>query len=447
MQDRNNSDVSRRRFLARSAAGLALAGLPEWFAAREARAAEEQRLAPATRRIGPNDQINIGGIGMGGSKGGFRQGLHDTRAVGGKNGCKVVAVCDVDRTHREEAGKEFQLDAASQYLNYRELLARPDIDAVVIGTPDHWHAVMAVDAMRAGKDVYCEKPLTHNIDEGKTLVRVARETGRVFQVGSQQRSDARFRLACELVRNGRIGTIKRVEARLPGGSAGGPFPVLPYPSDLDWNRWLGPAPYTEYVKERTHGSWRHWYEYAGGMVADWGAHHFDIAQWGLGTDRSGPVRIESKGEFPPQAKEKNAYDTPTQFEITFTYANGIPLIGTNKGENGVRFEGDRGWIFVSRGKIEASDQKLLDEPLPKDAVRLYVSNDHAGNFVECVRARKTPICDAEIGHRSATLCHLGNISLRLGGRRLEWDPKAEMITNDREAVALMGRIARRPWSL
>jgi predicted dehydrogenase len=346
----------------------------------------------------------------------------------------------------QEAVKAFG-EGTQGYVDYRELIARPDIDAVVIGTPDHWHAVMAIAAMRAGKHVYCEKPLTHNVAEGVALSRVARETGRAFQVGSQQRSDGRFRLACEVVRNGRIGKIKRVEARLPGGSAGGPFPEQPYPQDLDWNRWLGPSPYTEYVKERTHGSWRHWYEYAGGMVADWGAHHYDITQWALGTDDTGPVSVQSKGTFPPQAKEKNAYNTPTEYEITYVYATGIPLVGTNKGENGVRFEGENGWIFVSRGKIEASDKAILEDALPANAVRLYKSDDHAQNFVDGVRNRKECICPAEVGHRSASVCHLGNISLRLGGRKLEWDPKREEFKDDREANALRSRVMRRPWAV
>jgi predicted dehydrogenase len=435
--------ISRRRFLVSSAAGLALAGLPEWFA-KEALAQEQERAADMPRTIGPNDEIVFGAIGLGGSKGGYRQGLGITKAARNQKGTRIVAVCDVDAQHREEAAKEFGPDTG-QYFDYRELLARPDIDAVTIGAPDHWHAVMAVDAMRAGKDVYCEKPLTLTIDEGKKLVQVAKETGRVFQTGSQQRSDRRFRLACELVRNDRIGKIKRVEAHLPGAPSGGPFEVKPIPPDLDWNRWLGPAPYTDYVPQRTHGTFRWWFEYSGGMVTDWGAHHNDIAQWGLGMDRSGPVRVESVGTAPPPAP--NAYNVFRQFDITYTYPNGVTLLCTNKGENGVRFEGEDGWIFVSRGKIEAGDPKLLEEPLPPNATRLYVSDSHMGNFVDCVRSRQQPICDAEIGHRSVSVCHLGNISLRLGGRKLEWDPEREQFKNDSEADAMLGRIMRRPWSL
>lgn len=435
-----NVFISRRSFLASAAAAAAATGIPEWFAADAAAAALERRTR--RRRIGPNDQINVGVIGPGGSKGGYRQGLHDTRAIASKPGVRVVAACDVDEVHLFEASKTFGTDC-KRYRDFRDLLARSDIDAVVIGTPDHWHAYMCIAAMKAGKDVYCEKPLTLTIDEGKKIVKAWRETGAVFQTGSQQRSDDRFRLACELVRNGRIGQIKRVEAHLPGGPTGGPFEPKPIPSDLDWHMWLGPALQTEYVPERTHGTFRWWLEYSGGMMTDWGAHHNDIAQWALGMDRSGPVKTVAFGEGPKICH--NCYNTFPAFKVYHTYANGIPLTTTNEGENGVHFEGEKGWIFVSRGKIAASDQKLLDEPLPADALRLYDSGDHAGNFVECIRTRKQPICDAEIGHRSVSVCHLGNISLRLGGRELHWDPKKEFFIGDEEANALLKSPTRLEW--
>jgi len=299
--------------------------------------------------------------------------------------------------------------------------------------------------MKAGKDVYCEKPLTLTIDEGKKLVKVWRETQRVFQTGSQQRSDAKFRLACELVRNGRIGRVKFVEARLPAAPVGGPFQPQPVPEDLDWDMWLGQAPMTEYLKERTHGTFRWWMEYSGGTLTDWGAHHCDIAQWGLGTDRSGPVSVEAIGRGPMIGR--NCYNVFPEFDVSFVYENGTLLRVTSQGENGVRFEGDEGWIFVSRGKIEASDQALLDTPLPSRAERLYNSNDHMGDFIDCVRTRKQPICDAEIGHRSVTIAHLANISLRLGGRKLDWDPVREVFKTDREANALLRRAARKPWRI
>jgi predicted dehydrogenase len=437
----SETDYSRRDFLRQSVAGISLAALPAWFA-REAVAAESDR-GVRVRQVAANDRINLACIGTGGSRGGFRQGLGVTRGLRRQGGVEVVAVCDVDRQHREEAARGFGQDCA-QFSDFRELLQRRDIDAVVIGTPDHWHAVIALAAMRAGKDVYCEKPLTLFIEEGRQLVKVQRQTRRVFQVGSQQRSDARFRLACELVRNGRIGKVKRVEARLPNGARGGPFPVQPVPEGFDWNMWLGPAPATEYIKERTHGSFRYWFEYSGGMMTDWGAHHLDIAQWGLGMDDSGPIRIESKGELPAMA---NGYNTAVDFEVTYTYPNDITLVATHQGENGVRFEGENGWIFVSRGTIRASDERLLSDPLPSSAEKLYVSDNHAANFVECIRTRKPTICTAEIGHRSVSVCHLGNISLRLGGRRLEWDPQKEQFKGDDEANRMLNRPMRAPWKL
>ncbi|MCC6483214.1 MAG: Gfo/Idh/MocA family oxidoreductase [Armatimonadetes bacterium] len=424
-----------------SAAAIAATGLPKWFV--EEAAAKSAVSRTTSRKFGPNDQINIAVIGAGGSKGGFKQGLHDTQAAAGHPGVKVIGACDVDATHLAEALAAFGKDCKS-YKDYRDLLAREDLDAVVIGTPDHWHTNIAIAAMKAGKDVYCEKPLTLTIDEGKKIVRVWKETGAIFQTGSQQRSDAKFRLACELVRNGRIGKIQYAEAHLPTGPEGGPFEPTPIPSDLDWDMWLGPAPETQYVKERTHGSFRWWLEYSGGMMTDWGAHHNDIAQWGLGRDRSGPVSTQAMGKGPTICSE--CYSTFPEFDVLHTYEDGITLRTTNKGQNGVHFQGEDGWIFVSRGVLKASDQKLLDEPLPENAERLYFSDDHTGNWLDCIRKRdRQPICDAEIGHRSVSVCHLGNISLRLGGRKLEWDPKREVFKGDKEANAMLSRPMRRPY--
>ena len=438
MSENIHADYTRRKFLRNSFVALMAAGAPEWLA-KEADAEVRARAEKLNRRFAQNDTIQIGVIGPGGSRGGFRQGLGDTRWAAGHSGVKVVAACDVDGTHLNEAAETFGSDC-KKFKDYRELLAQKDIDAVVIGTPDHWHTTIALAAMKAGKDVYCEKPLTLTIDEGKRLVKVARDTKRVFQVGSQQRSDARFRLACELVRNGRIGKLKRAIAHLPGGSSGGPFPVTTPPSDFDWDMWLGPAPWTDYIKERTHGSFRHWLEYSGGMMTDWGAHHNDIAQWGLGMDRSGPVAVESIGV---RRSGPGCFNAFLEFDVTYTYANGVTLLATNKGENGVDFEGEEGSIFVSRGTLRASDPQLLEDPLPANATRLYRSDDHMGNWLDCIRSRKQPICDVETGHRSVSVCHLGNISLRLGGRRVEWDPVKEMFKNDAEANAMLARAPRK----
>jgi predicted dehydrogenase len=443
MKTHLDDQITRRDLLARSLAGIAAAGLPAWFA-RDAEAAVREADAKQPRRIGPNDQLNFAVIGPGGSRAGFRQGLGVTRWAASKPGVKVVAACDVDGLHLEEAARAFGSDCR-KYKDYRELLAQPDIQCVVIGTPDHWHAQIAIAAMKAGKDVYCEKPLTLTIDEGKKMVKVAKETGRVLQTGSQQRSDARFRLACELVRNGRIGKVKRVVTHLPGGAVGGPFAVQTPPPDFDFDFWLGPAPLADYMPERTHGSFRHWLDYSGGMLTDWGAHHNDIAQWGLGMDRSGPVTVEAIGRGPLIGK--NCYSAFPEFNVTYTYANGVTMLCTNQGENGVDFEGENGSIFVSRGTIRASDDALLSDPLPANAVRLINSNDHMDNFIDAVRTRKAPICDVETGHRSVTVCHLANICLRLGGRKLEWDPVHEVFKNDKEANAMLSRPRRGPWKI
>lgn len=442
MGDTNDSQLSRRRFLANGAAGLAMLGLPEWFA-KDAKASEAARIADQPKKFGPNDQINLACIGPGGKRGGFQQGLNDTRWAGAHEGVKVVAICDVDKMHRDDATAVFGADCKG-YDDFRELLARKDIDAVVIGTPDHWHATVAAAAMRAGKDVYCEKPMTLTINEGRRLVQVAKETKRVFQVGSQQRSDGRFRMACELVRNGRIGKITHVNANLPGGPQGGPFEVKPVPSDFNFDMWLGPTPLEDYMPERTHGNFRHWLAYSGGMMTDWGAHHNDIAQWGLGMDDSGPIVIEGMGS---RKVGKNCFNAFYDFQVTYTYANGTTLTASNHGENGVEFQGENGTIFVSRETIKASDQKLLDEPLPANAVRLYESNDHVGNFIDCIRTRKQTICPAEVGYRSSSVCHLGNISMRLEGRRLEWDPKRAQFVNDKDANAMLQRPKRGGWKV
>ncbi len=438
-------DGARRRFLQKTIAGITLAGLPGWYA-KDAIAAEQDHDSEMPRKIGPNEQINIAGIGLGGSKGGFRQGFGDTQNIGSRPGVKRVAICDVDRTHLEEAANIYGIkDQRNLYKDYRELLHRKDVDAVVIGTPDHWHAQIAIAAMKAGKDVYCEKPLTLTIDEGKHLVRVWKQTGRIFQTGSQQRSDERFRLACELVRNGRLGKLKRVYANLPGGPIGGPFEVKPVPSDFDWDFWQGPTPESEYVTEKTHGSFRQWLEYSGGMMTDWGAHHNDIAQWGLGAERSGPIAVEAVGT---RNFGYNCYNAFQEFAVTYTYPGDINLISSSKGENGVQFEGENGWIFVSRETIRASDPRLLEDPLPPNATRLYMSNDHHGNFVDCVRSRKRqPICDAEIGYRSVSVCHIGNICLREGGRKLHWDPAKEEFIDDKVANSYLSRPRRAPWRL
>jgi predicted dehydrogenase len=424
----------------RSLAALTIgAGLPTWFA-REVKAAELEEAPKREKPIGPNDRIVMGAIGVGSPQSRGTAILKDALR---HRGVQYVAICDVHKAHRENAAKTLGPDIA-KYGDFRALLDRKDIDAVTIAVPDHWHALIAIDAMKKGKDVYGEKPLALTIAEGRAMVKTTRDANRVFQVGSQQRSDNRFRLACELVRNNRIGKIHTVETCIGENPRGGPFKVQPVPEGLDWDFWLGPTPNVEFVPERCVYEFRWWYEYSGGKLTDWGAHHNDIAQWGLGMDESGPIAVEAEGEAP--SKLPNSYNCHPTFKITYTYAQGTKLVCTSGGDNGIRFLGDNDkWIFVSRDRIVASDAKLLDEPLPADAVRLPVSHDHMANFLDCLPTRKRPICDVDIGHHSVNVCHIGNIALRLS-KHLRWDPVKERF-DDEEANAWLSRPMRAPWKL
>jgi len=432
--------LSRRGFLDRSLAALTMSGIPLWYA-RDVLAEQQQRDAATekAKKAGPNDQIVMAAIGVGG------QGSEIMKTAKRKPGVKFVAVCDIDSGHAKKAAKVVGKDC-HEFKDFRELLSREDLNAVTIGTVDHWHALTSIAAMKAGCDVYCEKPLSLTIEEGKAMVKAARKYDRVFQTGSQQRSDSRYRLACELVRNGRIGKVHTVEARIGDNPIGGPFKSSPVPEGLDWDFWKGPTADIPYVKERCHYEFRWWYEYSGGKLTDWGAHHNDIAQWGLGMDGSGPVNITATGVEP--SHKPNSYNCHPHFAVTYTYGDGTRLITSSDGENGNRFIGDKGWIFVNRERIEASDPKLIKEPLSEGATRLYVSNDHMGNFIDGVKTRKRPICDVEIGYRSVTVCHLGAIALRLG-IPLNWDPEAEKFVGPRadKGNAMISREMRSPWRL
>ena len=457
-------NLSRRGFLARSMAGLTLAGLPAWFA-REVIADDEAERARKSRPVAANDRILMGAIGTGTNyhrrarssdtvKG--ERGIQIMRDAMRQSGVQYIAICDVDRHAREYArgiARGSSNREIRMYEDYRELLANPDIQAVTIATPDHWHAIIAIAALRAGKDVYCEKPLTLYIDEGKAILNAVRQTNRKFQTGSQQRSDARFRLACELIRNGRIGHVQRIETRIGDNPRGGPFAVRPVPDGLNWDFWLGQTPRVDYIPQRCHYDFRWWYEYSGGKMTDWGAHHNDIAQWGLGMDHSGPVAIEKVRADAPST-DRRSYNCPPHFVVRYTYANGsngspgTVLDCMSDGENGIQFYGEGGkWIFVSRGTIRASDPALLDER-PKRAVRLERSTDHMGNFIHAVRDRSlTPICNVEVGHRSVSVCHLGNVAIRTG-LRLQWNPQEQVFTGAHadEANRWLRREMRDPWA-
>jgi predicted dehydrogenase len=434
-------NLSRRGFLENSTAGLVAAGIPAWFA-RETMA--ESLEAADARKLGPNDQITIGLIGSGG------QGTYVLKQALKQPNVKVVAICDVDAERRDKVVGEIKKTGATnevtKYSDFRELAARDDLDAVIVGTVDHWHALASIAAMKDGLDVYCEKPLALTIAEGQAMVKATRKYDRIFQTGNMQRSDARYRLACELVRNGRIGRVHTVEARIGENPTGGPFPVAQVPKELDWDFWKGPTPDVPYIKEKCHYEFRWWYEYSGGKLTDWGAYHNDIAQWGLGKDDTGPVAVTAVGSELP--KDPNSYNCHHHFTVTYEYADGTRLVTTSEGENGNRFIGENGWIFVNRSRIEASDPKLLSDPLPADAIKLYNSPNHMANFLDGVRTRKRPICDVAIGHSSAIVCHIGVIALRLG-RPLRWDPKAELFTGPDadKANAWIAREYRSPWKL
>jgi predicted dehydrogenase len=454
------NNLSRRGFLQQSLAGLTVgAGLPLWYA-REVLGHYEDKKAEEAKNVKANDRITVGVIGIGSPKSRGRAITNDAR---GKKGVEVIAVCDIEKNHLENAAKQVGGDC-KKYDDFRALLDNKDINAVLIATPDHWHALIAIEAMKRGKHVYCEKPLTLTVAEGIALTKVAKDTGKTFQVGSQQRSDARFRLACELVRNGRLGKIKRVETRIGSNPQSPEIPKADVPKTLNWDMWLGPTQEVDYLftKKGTteytncHYEFRWWYQWSGGKMTDWGAHHNDIAQWGLGTDESGPVAIESEAAPPP--KEKNRYDCHPTFKVTYTYANGAKVVcghtqlpdaldAKHKGHtNGILFVGeDDKWIFVNRGSIVASDPKLLEEKLPDSATRLYVSGNHMQNFIDGIRTGKPCICNADVGHRSVTVCHLGVVALR-SGMKLKWDPAKQQF-EDTEANKWLSREYRKPWKL
>lgn len=397
-------------------------------------------LIPA-RAFGANERIVTAHIGVGG------QGTGNLNAFLSK-GVSVAAICDVDSDRLAKAVKlaTDKGQACEGLADYRKVLERRDVDAVVISTPDHWHALPTIEACLAGKDVYCEKPLSLTVAEGRRMVEVARQCNRIVQTGSQQRSDDRFRLACELVRSGRLGKISEVHVALPNSNfSGPPVPDSEPPKVLDYDRWLGPAPQRPYNEKRVHYNFRFFWDYSGGQMTNFGAHHIDIAQWGLGMDESGPVSIEGTAEFHPQ----KWYEVTMACRLVNTYANGVKLIvgqGQKDIKGAVTFIGERGTISVDRSKITSTPEDLVKEPLGDGDVRLYKSPNHHANFLDCIKSRKLPICDVEIGHRSATVCHLNNIVARLG-RKIQWDAAAEKIIGDEEASAMLSRPYRQPWTL
>jgi len=395
---------------------------------------------------GPNDRLTLGFIGMG------KQSQHLLNGFIHKKGTQVLAVCDVDTTRRENAKKTVddyyaqQKDKGSPngcatYTDFRELIARKDIDAVVVATPDHWHALVVVAAADAGKDIYCEKPLSLTIYEARAMVKAVRRNNRICQTGSMQRSSREFLRACSLVRNGRIGKVKQAIVGVGAPSKWCDLPEEKMEPGLDWNFWLGPAPmrpYNSVLSPRGvydfFPNWRNYREYSGGMMTDWGAHHFDIAQWALGMDDSGPVEI-----IPPE-------DANARSDVRFLYANGVEMIHDSNAPSGVKFIGTEGTIFVGRGKFESQPESLGEVPLDSLPTKLYASDDHLQDWLNCVASRKLPICDVEIGCRSVTVCHLGNLAY-WHHRKLKWDPKAEQFIGDPEANTWLNPPKRAPWKV
>ena len=464
----SRSRHSRRQFL-RNASTAAAAGavLPYWFSTQRSLADDAAK--------SPNERLRVGCIGTG----------DRWKAVGPEamKFATCVAVCDADANHaaegrkistekNEKAGHGSQ--AIDVYEDYRKILDRKDVDIVTIVTPDHWHSKIAIDALRAGKDVYCEKPLTLTINEGKQIVKVLKETGRVFQVGTQQRTEMgrRFLGAIALLRDGRIGDLKKVVCNIGGAPTCGPIPTAAVPEGLNWELWQGQAPEREFRFKATDGKWgnsrchyefRWWYEYSGGKLTDWGAHHVDIATWAMGMQESGPSSVEGlMVEHPVPLDDKgmptldDRYNTAHKFDIQVMYPNGVEMriVSDSKEGNGILFEGTEGAFHVSRGDMKdvqgTAVASLKDKPLPDGAIAaIYgkqVPGSHMENFIQCVRDRELPISDVYSHHRAMTTCHLSNIAIRLG-RRLEWDPTTEQIVGDPAANAWLGREQRKGYEI
>ena len=431
---KKNHFLSRRDFLLRGAAAVgAVAAYPS--------------VVPSTvfGATAPSNRITMGMIGMGLMMGGHFRGMLNRRDV------QVLAVCDVDKGKRENAKRTAEKTYADKaaggayrgceaYLEYEQLCARPDIDAVFVITPDHWHALCSLAAIKAGKDVYCQKPMTLTIREGRLMSDACKQYGTVFQVGSQQRSERAFRKACEIVRNGWIGKVHTIYTGLGEFAPPATLPEQPIPDGFDYDRWLGPTPWYPYNQERVKGDygggWRRFWEYGSRKNGDWGAHHFDIIQWALGMDDSGPVKFVPKGW------------NGTEYQ-THYYADGTTVLRDHSvwGGHMIQFIGTEGQVMVSRGdRLDTQPVELASAPLLPSEIHLYESRDHEDNWLECIKTRGKTICDAEIGHRTATICHLSGIAERLG-RPIQWDPAEEKILGDPAADRWYDRPRRAPYFL
>jgi len=395
----------------------------------------------------PSDKITIGVIGTGKQSNGLGSRFMALPTI------QMVAGCDVDQKKLERFQQKVNMHYAektgpSSYKScatfdaYEELLNRDDIDAVIIATPDHWHAKMSIDAMKAGKDVYCEKPLAHTVEEGRAMVKTAEKYKKILQTGSMQRSWDKFRHAVELVRNGYLGEIKTVKVNVGDPALKDNLTKEETPKYLDWERWLGAAPLTGYhpilsppIENNTWAKWRDYREYGGGILCDWGAHMFDIAQWGLGMDDSGPVEY-----IPPS-------DLNATRGMKYIYANGIEMYHEDFGRGwAVQFNGTEGKIEVSRSFLESDIEGLVDRKIGENEQRVYFSDNHYQDWIDCIKTRKQPICPAETGHRTASICNISNIAYQLG-RSLTWNPRKENFKGDKEANKRRGKEYRKGYEL
>jgi predicted dehydrogenase len=417
----------------------------------------------------PSNRISIGAIGAG-----RISRVHDLPGVLKYGTAQVVAICDLD-TKRVQDGRKLvndyyskrtgkTYDGVTGYADYRELLANKDIDVVTISTPDHWHAIAAIHAVEAGKDVYLQKPASLTIAEGRALSSAVNRTGRILQIGSQQRSSPQFRYAAELVRNGRVGQLKTVYIGLPVDPSGEVEPEMSIPQNLNYSMWLGSTPEVYYTEKRVHPhagydrpGWLRCEQFGAGMITGWGAHHVDSAHWAMGTEHTGPIEVSGWAEFPTSG----LWDVHGKFRTEALYDGGVRMIISDDFPNGIKFEGTQGWVFVSRGNeqvtssdpmaklndskaLSASDPGIITSVIGPGEIHLYESKDHHGNWLECVKSRKQPIAPIEVGHRSCSACLIHHIAMKLK-RKLFWDPAKERFKNDDEANAMLSRPQRRPY--
>lgn len=468
MRKEKKAGISRRNFLsttakATAASAIAVSGFPTIVPAK------------VLGKNAPSNMINVGQIGIGRIARG-----HDLPSTLKCDDARVIALADFDK-QRQVSGKKYIEDFYTKktgksdyvdvkmYSQYKELLANKDIDAVLISTPDHWHAQVAIEAALAGKHIYCQKPTSLTIEEGRTMSDMIRKSKVVFQLGSQQRSLdpwPQFKRACELVRNGRIGTLRTVRVGLPGDPPGGVATGMPIPEGFDYDGWLGSTPYIDYTLDRVHPlndvnsrpGWLRLEQFGAGMITGWGVHHIDIAHWGMGTELTGPVQVSAVADFP----KKGLWNVHGDFEVTMKYANGVDMIVNGKYQNGIKFEGTKGWIFCTRGSavtasdpapstpdklksLDASDPKILDSVIGANEIHLYESPEQHRNWLDCIKNGKPNISPIEVAHRSCSACLVGHAAMKFPGQTLYWDPAKEKFKDNMEANKLLSRPQRYPY--